>query len=79
MHLVKTSITLPEDLLQEAKSMSKNVSSFIAEALREHIRQRKIQKAMESFGGWKTREEASVDIVNSLREEGGRDYAGRAH
>lgn len=79
MHLVKTSITLPDDLLQEAKTMSKNVSSFIAEALREHIRQRKVQKAMESFGGWKSREGTSVDIVNDLRKEEDRDYAGHSH
>jgi hypothetical protein len=79
MHLVKTSITLPDDLLQEAKTMSKNVSSFITDALREHIRQRKVQKAMESFGSWKGREDTSVEIVNGLRKEGDRDYAGRSH
>jgi len=79
MHLVKTSITLPDDLLQEAKAISKNVSGLITEALREHIRQRKVQKAMDSFGGWKDREDASVDIVNDLRKEGDRDYAGRSH
>ncbi len=79
MRLVKTSITLPDDLLEEAKTMSKNVSSLITEALREYIRQRKIQKAMESFGGWKGREGESADMVNSLRSEEGRDYAGRTH
>jgi post-segregation antitoxin (ccd killing protein) len=79
MHLVKTSITLPDDLLQEAKSMSKNVSNFITEALREHIRQRKIQKAMETFGSWNEREGESLDIVNDMRKEGERDYAGRTH
>jgi post-segregation antitoxin (ccd killing protein) len=79
MHLVKTSITLPDDLLQEARAMTKNVSSLITEALREHIRQRKVQKAMESFGSWQGRENDSVDIVNSLRKEGDRDYAGRSH
>ena len=79
MHLVKTSITLPDDLLQEAKAMSKNISSLVTEALREHIRQRKVQKAMESFGSWKDRENTSVDIVNDLRKEGDRDYAGRSH
>ena len=79
MHLVKTSITLPDDLLQEAKTMSKNVSSLITEALREHIRQLKVQKAMESFGSWKDREDTSVDIVNDLRKERDRDYAGRSH
>ncbi|MBC7963106.1 MAG: type II toxin-antitoxin system CcdA family antitoxin, partial [Steroidobacteraceae bacterium] len=43
MHLVKTSITLPDDLLQEARSMSRNVSGLVTEALREYIRQRKVQ------------------------------------
>jgi hypothetical protein len=79
MHLVKTSITLPDDLLQEAKAMSKNVSSFVTEALREYIRQRKVQKAMESFGTWQGREGDSLDIVNDMRKEGERDYAGRDH
>jgi post-segregation antitoxin (ccd killing protein) len=79
MHLVKTSITLPDDLLQEAKAMSKNVSSFITEALSEHIRQRKIQKAMETFGSWKEREGESLDIVNDMRKEGEQNYAGNTH
>jgi hypothetical protein len=79
MHLVKTSITLPDDLLQEARSMSRNVSGLITEALREYIRQRKVQKAMESFGSWKGREGDSVDMVNNVRAEEGRDYVGRAH
>jgi post-segregation antitoxin CcdA len=79
MHLVKTSITLPDDLLQEARTMSRNVSGLVTEALREYIRQRKVQKAMESFGGWKGREGDSVDMVNVLRTEEGRDYAGRSH
>ena len=77
MHLVKTSITLPDDLLQEARTMSKNVSGLVTEALREYIRQRKVQIAMDSFGSWKGREGDSVDIVNALRTEEGRDYAGR--
>lgn len=78
MHLTKTSITLPDDLLQEAKAASKNVSALIADALREYLRQRKVQKAMESFGSWKGREGDSIDTVNTLRKEEGRDYAGRA-
>ena len=77
MHLVKTSITLPDDLLQEARAMSKNVSGVVTEALREYIRQRKVQKAMDSFGSWKGREGDSADIVNALRTEEGRDYVGR--
>ncbi len=79
MHLTKTSITLPDDLLQEAKSVSKNFSGLVTEALREYIRQRKVQKAMESFGSWKGRAESSVDMVNEIRKDEGRDYAGRTH
>jgi hypothetical protein len=79
MHLTKTSITLPDDLLQEAKALSKNVSSLIAEALREYLHQRKVQKALESFGSWKGRDGDSTDTVNTLRNEGERDYADRAH
>jgi metal-responsive CopG/Arc/MetJ family transcriptional regulator len=79
MHLTKTSITLPDDLLKEAKSLSKNFSGLVADALREYIRQRKIQKALESFGSWQEREASSVDMVNEMRKDEGRDYAGRAH
>ena len=75
MHLVKTSITLPDDLLQEAKSMSKNVSGLITDALRDYLRQRKIEKAMQAFGGWQEREGESLDIVNESRKEGERKNA----
>ena len=79
MHLTKTSITLPDDLLKEARSISKNFSALVTDALREYIRQRKVQKAMESFGSWEKREESSTEIVNELRKVEGRDYAGRSH
>lgn len=78
MQLTKTSITIPDDLLKEAKAMSKNFSGLVAEALTEYLRQRRVQKAMESFGGWKEHEESGVDTVNRLRSEGGRYYADRA-
>lgn len=78
MQLTKTSITIPDDLLSEAKALSKNFSAVVAEALTEYLRQRKVQKAMESFGAWKEHEESGVETVNRLRSEGGRDYAGRA-
>ncbi len=78
MHLVKTSITLPDDLLAEAKTLSKNLSALVAESLREYLRQQKVKKAMESFGAWQEEQEDGVSMVNRLRSEGGRDYAGRA-
>jgi post-segregation antitoxin (ccd killing protein) len=67
MHLTKTSITLPDDLLKEAKSISTNFSSLVTEALRKYIRQHKVQKALESFGSWEKREGSSTEIVNELR------------
>ncbi len=78
MHLTKTSITIPDDLLKEAKAMSKNFSGLVAEALEEYLHHRRVEKAMESFGGWKGRAESGVDTVNRQRSEGERDYADRA-
>ena len=77
MPLTKTSITLPDDLLAEARAASKNLSALVAESLRKYLHQRKIQKAMESFGAWQGYDETGTDTVNRLRSEGGRDYAGR--
>lgn len=77
MSLTKTSITIPDELLQEARTVSKNFSGLVAEALTEYLRQRRTLKAMESFGAWEKGEEDGVETVNRLRSEGGRDYAGR--
>lgn len=79
MSLTKTSITIPDDLLEEARGVSKNFSALVTEALRAYLAQRKIQKAMESFGSWEDREKKSVDLVNEMRKEEGRDYAGRSY
>ena len=35
MPLVKTSISIPDDLLSEAKQLSRNVSALVMEALRD--------------------------------------------
>jgi post-segregation antitoxin (ccd killing protein) len=78
MQLTKTSITIPDDLLKEARALSKNFSGLVAEALTEYLRQRRVEKAMNSFGAWKGHEESGVETVNRLRIEGGRDYADRA-
>jgi hypothetical protein len=78
MHLTKTSITLPDDLLAEARATSKNLSALLTESLREYLRQKKVQKAMESFGSCQGCDESGTETVNRLRSEGGRDYAGRA-
>ncbi len=75
MGLTKTSITIPDELLHEARLFSKNLSSLVAEALTEYLRQRKMEKAMKSFGAWEEHDENGVDMVNRMRSEGGRDHA----
>jgi post-segregation antitoxin (ccd killing protein) len=52
MGLTKKSITISDDLLKEAQGVSENFSALVAEALRAYLKQRKIQKAVESFGSW---------------------------
>ncbi|KJU81461.1 hypothetical protein MBAV_006344 [Candidatus Magnetobacterium bavaricum] len=65
-------MTLPEELIEEARQYSDNFSNLVATALRQHIRKKKIEMAMQSFGKWTDREHESVDIVNELRQD--RDY-----
>jgi len=75
MSLVKTSITIPEDVLSEAKEASDNFSALVTQALKEHLRKRAVKKAIDSFGSWEEREESSVDIVNEIRSGKGRAYS----
>ena len=79
MGLVKTSITIPDEIFRQVKEVSDNFSQAVSEALQEYLRKKKVQKAKESFGSWGDRDRSSVDIVNELRKEGGRKYADRAH
>jgi predicted CopG family antitoxin len=79
MGLVKTSITIPDEIFRQAKAMSENFSQVVAEALKEYLQKRKVQKAKGSFGSWGMRDKDSVDIVNELRKEGERNYADRNH
>ena len=74
---VKTCVNIPDDIYDEAKKLSDNFSSVVAEALREHLRRKKIEKAMASFGKWEERGESSVDMVNEMRKEKKRRYADR--
>ncbi|MBA4372065.1 MAG: hypothetical protein C0402_04315 [Thermodesulfovibrio sp.] len=76
---VKTSVTLPDDVYHEAKKLTGNFSSVVAEALRDYLRSRKVEKAMESFGTWQKREEDSTAIVNDMRKKDSRRNAVRPH
>lgn len=75
---VKTSINIPEDIFNEAKKLSDNFSSVVADALREYLRKKKVEKAASSFGKWAKRDKSSAEIVKDLREEGSRRYADRS-
>lgn len=74
---VKTSINIPDDIFTEAKKLSDNFSSVVAEALKEYLRRKKVEKAMSSFGKWEQQDKSSVDIVNDMRKEDKRRYADR--
>lgn len=78
MSLVKTSITIPEDVLQQAKEVSDNFSSLVTQALKEYLRKRTVKNAIDSFGSWEEREESSVEIVDKIRGDK-RGYANRHH
>jgi len=74
--MLRASITLPDDIFKEAKALSgNNLSALVAEALRKYLQDLKTKKALNSFGSWQDREKDSVDIVNELRTDEGRDYA----
>ena len=74
--MLRASITLPDDLLKEAKALSgNNLSALVAEALRKYLQDLKTKKALNSFGGWQDREKNSIDIVNEIRSDEGRNYA----
>jgi post-segregation antitoxin (ccd killing protein) len=76
--MAKTSVTIPDDILEQAKELSDNFSALVTEAVSDLIRKKKIEKAQKSFGKWAKRGKDSVDIVNELRSEDGRTYARRS-
>lgn len=78
MPLVKTSVTVPDEIYKIAKKESRNFSSVVTEALKEYLTKRKMKKAIASFGKWEKRSQKSVDIVREMRREGDRDYANRS-
>jgi len=76
--MLRASVTLPEDLLKEAKAFSgKNFSALVTDALRKYLKEAKTKKALKSFGCWEDRGKDSVAVVNELRSDKGRDYAKR--
>jgi predicted CopG family antitoxin len=79
MRLIKTSITIPEEVYRGVKKVSKNFSAAATEALIDYLKKERVQKAIASFGSWERRSKESVKIVNEMRSEEGRSYADRSH
>lgn len=77
--MVKTSVTIPDDVYKEAKRQSENFSLLVSEALKEYLRMRNVEKARASFGKWEKRDKASAEIVKEIRKEEGRRYANRSN
>ena len=77
--MAKTSVTIPDDIFEEAKEFSDNFSALVTEAIKDYIRKKKVEKALKSFGQWSDRNKDSVTIVNDLRSEDKRSYAKRSH
>ena len=69
MATVKKTISLPEDLYNEAKSISNNFSELIKEALKEYIRRKKIEKTLSTAGVLKDLKETGIEYMDKLREE----------
>ncbi|TAK78474.1 MAG: hypothetical protein EPO11_01210 [Gammaproteobacteria bacterium] len=77
MSAVKKTISVSEELVKEANEIASNFSAVVEAALIEYLHHYRLQKAKESFGKWQERKDTSVDLVNKLRQEGGRKYANR--
>ena len=77
--MAKASVTIPDDIFEEAKEFSDNFSALVTEAIKDYIRKKKVEKALKSFGQWSDRDKDSVAIVNDLRSEDKRTYAKRSH
>ncbi len=72
MALIKTSITIPEEVYKGVKKVSKNFSAAVTEALIGYLKKQRVRKASTSFGRWEKGPKKSVEIVNRMRrEEGG--------
>ena len=79
MSLIKTSITIPEEVYRGVKKVSKNFSAAATDALIDYLKKERVQKAIASFGSWERRPKKSVKTVNEMRSEEGRSYADRSH
>lgn len=69
MSIVKKTVSLSSELVEEAKELSTNFSLLVETALRDYLRHYHVTKALESFGTWQPRDVDSVTLVNDMRDD----------
>lgn len=69
MSVVKKTVSLSSDIVDEARIISSNFSWVVETALRDYLQHYHVKKALESFGKWESRDLDGITITNKLREE----------
>ncbi len=74
MASTRVTVTLPADLVEEARRESSNLSRLVAEALRAYLHNLRLERARRAFGAWSRPEDfdplAFVDALRAEPEEG---------
>lgn len=73
MKTVKVSITLPEELYRQIRSLTGNLSAFIAEGMRQYLVRLRAERALEeSSGAWTAENHPELEdleeIANYVRD-----------
>jgi predicted CopG family antitoxin len=68
MAKVKVTVSIPEEIYNEAKKTNRKLSHLVSDALEEYLRRERIRRARRSFGAWKGFEGESTRFVRKLRE-----------
>ncbi len=69
MKTVKVSLTLPEELLRQIKSMTGNVSAFVTEGTRQYVVRERLRSALElSAGAWSEENHPGLATLEDLEQ-----------
>ncbi|HHY38880.1 MAG TPA: type II toxin-antitoxin system CcdA family antitoxin [Clostridia bacterium] len=69
MKTVKVSITLPADLVKEMKTLSPNLSSFIAKGMSDYVaRERRKNALRASAGAWKAEGHPGLEDLSQIEQ-----------